>query len=291
MKGIILFLELPKNWHLIVFAIVVLIILGIHLYYLVYKKQRHQEISEEDEKITPEKEMLEEDEKTTPKIDGYHSKGAPDSDYYLFISDVDDHLRVREMPRKNHDTMVYATSLPHRLILAEAERFRKSILELGSIAITDYEVRITKSPAAKFSDFDYKIKAWLFTQLHTIYAGKFFRQRVRLESSRGGNLILNFLDFKVDEIFAEQLLDRILVSRTRDFLDPSLSNKDRHRLIVFKGNEKSFSELKADVLAVFAEYFPVGVDFEGEWPEDEVIVGADNKDCQTDTGGQGSINT
>jgi len=264
MKGIILFLELPKNWHLIVFVIVVLIILGLHLYHLVYKKRRSKEVLKENEETTPHKEVPVTDEKPTPKIDGYHPKGSPNCDPNLYISDVDSNLRVRVISHKNLDILTYVTSLPHKLL--NVDNLKKEILQIVSVSFNDYAVTITKSSAANFSDFDLQIKDLLFAQLHTVYAGRFFRQRVLTEIKGHNSLILKFLKFKIDDALIAYLNERPAIKGVYSY--PNYGQEFESALVVVKEKESSAQDFEADILAALERYFVSGVDFERQLSED-----------------------
>jgi hypothetical protein len=188
-------------------------------------------------------------------------------DKHRFISPVDPRLTVREATYKNHDLMTFATSWPHLFTDQQLAEIQKIILEITKLAGSSHKIVVTKSPAANFSDFKSKLIGEIFAQLHRQYAMRLFRQHFRIEKDRDRVIDLNF-DNGYD--YLDEFCD--LLNTRQSILHVIVHDNIRERKIVLiKDDDRSWLELKNDVLAVAADYFPAGVDWEGEWSNEPVI--------------------
>jgi len=183
---------------------------------------------------------------------------------HRFISPVDTKLRIKETQGDNLNVCIYATSYPHLFNKRQIEEINEKILEIVSIKWSSHLLIVKKSPAADFFDFNLELKGIIFSQLHKTYASRFFPQRIKIVKVKDSNIELLFQDGCCNSIgdFGDLLLECESIS------DATLTiSKDN--LNLFRRPNLNWQKLKQDVLTVANDYFPAGVDWEGEWPEDE----------------------
>ena len=204
--------------------------------------------------------------KSTPSIDDYETDRY---DNNLFYSLVDGRLRVRIIiNKKRPDRITFSTSLPHRFISTQINGIKESILELSSCAWSDYEVHFDKSPAADFFGLINVILKKIFRQLHGVYAYIYFVQKVQIEmegASEWEHVALTFLDIKT---FPNELFEKISCN---PILNPFSSQTDDGQpvFMFYKQDGISWSQINKEVSEILRQYFSVGVDFIGDWPEDD----------------------
>lgn len=259
MKGENIFSGLPIDWRLAFLGAIVLIAVAWYFYRL----RQQKKIAIAEAKLKPEGASVK--EKKTFNLNDYESDRF---DEHLFTSPVDPRLTIREVTHKNHDLVTYATSWPHLFDNQQLVEIQKMILEIIKISVDTHEITITKSPAASFFNFRDRLIGIMFVQLHRQYAMRLFRQRFRLK--RDGNRVID-LNFDNDYGYLDDFCDRLRECQSISHIIVH-DNIAEHKMVLIKDDDRSWLELKNEVLAVAADYFPAGVDWEGEWWENKNVV-------------------
>ncbi|QQG52298.1 MAG: hypothetical protein HY931_03080 [Candidatus Falkowbacteria bacterium] len=252
MKGENFYSELPIGWRLAFLGAVVLIAVA---WYLYCRRQARLE-AEAETPVQPETALSEK------KVVTIYDYDADCLEAHRFVSPVDSRLTVREVAYKNHDILTLATSWPHVFTNEQLIKIQKMFLEITKLSVESHDITVTKSPAASFSDFKSKLIGEIFAQLHRQYALRLFRQHFKIKKDGNRVLDLNFdqgydyLDDFCERLRGRQSISHIIVH----------DNIKDCKIVLIKDDDRSWWELKKDVLAVAADYFPAGVDWEGEWP-------------------------
>ncbi len=252
MKGENFFSSLPIGWRLSILLVVVLIAVG--WYFYCRRQQKKSAIASAALKA----EETPPAEKKVFKLVDYETDRF---DEHLFTSPVDPRLTIREVTHKNHDLVTYATSWPHLFDNQQLVEIQKMILEIIKISADTHEITITKSPAASFFNFRDRLIGIMFVQLHRQYAMRLFRQHFRIK--RDGNRVID-LNFDNDYGYLDDFCDRLRECQSISHIIVH-DNIAEHKMVLIKDDDRSWQELKKDVLAVAADYFPAGVDWGGEW--------------------------
>jgi hypothetical protein len=250
MKGANFFPELPIIWRFIFLGFTVLI--AIAWYY--YCRRQQKKIAIAEAKLKPEGGSV--NDKKIVKLNDYETDRF---DEHLFISPVDSRLTLREMTYKDHDRMTLATSWPHLFTNEQLIEMQKMFLEIAKLSMDSHAITITKSPAASFFNFQSKLFGEIFAQLHRQYALRLFRQHFRIQ--RDGDLVID-LNFDNGYDYLDDFCDRLRGCQSISHVIVH-DNITDHKMVLVKNDDRSWRELKDDVLEVAADFFPAGVNWGG----------------------------
>ncbi len=184
-------------------------------------------------------------------------------------------VRFVQMPKKDHDCLQLYTSLPNQFLCpVDTNALRSAVPELATVENLDiHYLRLSKSPAVKWTDIENKILSFVFKHLHKVYTWKFEKQVVFVKEHHADSSVLNF-NLKLETNYQLDLGRKLMningitwafSSNSATGAPACMEHDNVYEFNLGKGKSFTWEELELKVKKVFIEHFPTGVRFTGKW--------------------------
>lgn len=281
-----LFVLLNMSMGMKVFLYILLVIVVILIAFLLLRRgnikvaelfenpQIGAEITEMlDESISQELPVLEVGKEKPRDVSDYV---IDEKDQNLFTGGVYTDFNVRfrkDELASTPDSMFVSTSIPHGFdSRSEGFQLMASVPQLVSATErSSHELRLEKSPAAKWETVKDLVLQFLFTHLHKVYGYKNEKQTVFIERHGQDHSVLKF-NLKLQTKYHLDLGRRLLAingvkpgfgSNSETGAPICMEHDNTYDFNLGKGSSFTWDELFSEIRRVFEEYFTAGVTFTG----------------------------
>lgn len=165
--------------------------------------------------------------------------------------------------KQSKDSLIFATSLPHKLDAENAKLLLALIPQLTEVDFKKtHELKIFKSPAAKFSELQDSILKYLFFYLYSEYAWLNEEQVVYIDTACDPNCLSIGLK---TQTYKHIPLGRMLFSingikRNNDLEFPKeMVRKGNYSFILYKADNFDWNDLIPQINEILSMYFIGGV--------------------------------